>query len=205
MKAYFFQRIAAYFIDIILLSLVVGILTLPIPENKSATALNEELTSLNEQYLKGELSTSVYMNQSKEVTHDLAYQNVLYTIIDAVAIILYFVIFQAYRGGQTIGKRLMHIQVVKTDGTPAKMNDLAIRSLLIHAVLANIILLAITVFGSKDIYFYFGNGIQGLQGLLMIITVFMVIFRKDGRGLHDLIAKTQVIDTRVKEMEQCEN
>lgn len=205
MKAYFFQRIAAYLIDIILLSLVVGILTLPFSNNKNITVLQEELTSLSDQYLKGEIDTSVYLSQGMEISYDMAYASVGSNIVNVVAVILYFVLFQAYNKGQTLGKKLLRIKVMRQDGEAVKVNDLAKRSLLINAVASNILLLAVTVFASKNIYYYLSNTIQGVQGLLIVITLFMVIFRKDGRGIHDMIANTKVVATGVKEMEQCVN
>ena len=86
------------------------------------------------------------------------------------------------------------------------MNQMIFRSLIINSILVEMIVLGFIILASSDVYFY-GVGIfEGIQYLVMLISVFMVMFREDGRGLHDLIAHTKVVKIEgVKELETCEN
>ena len=46
--------------------------------------------------------------------------------------------------------------------------------------------------------------IASLVGLIILIAIFfMAIFRKDGRGLHDLVAKTIVVKKEILKEEEC--
>ena len=46
---------------------------------------------------------------------------------------------------------------------------------------------------SRSTYFYYNMGISAVESLFFLVTIGMMLFRKDGRGLHDLICKTKVI------------
>ncbi len=192
-KAYFFQRFAAYIVDILIVSLVFSLITLPIPESKNLSKIEDEMITLNEKYLNEEIDTDQYINQSISISHDAAYESFIYTIIQIALIILYFVVFQFYNKGQTLGKKIFRIRVVKSDGQELSMNDMIFRSFIINSILVNMIILAFTLLASDTIYFYTSNILQFVQGLLLIITVIMVVYRQDGKGLHDMIAKTEVV------------
>ena len=192
-KAYFFQRFAAYIVDILIVSLVFRLITLPIPESKNLSKIEDEMITLNEKYLNEEIDTDQYVNQSISISHDAAYESFIYTIIQIALIILYFVVFQFYNKGQTLGKKIFRIRVVKSDGQELSMNDMIFRSFIINSILVNMIILAFTLLASDTIYFYTSNILQFVQGLLLIITVIMVMYRQDGKGLHDMIAKTEVV------------
>lgn len=195
-KAYFVKRFAAYILDIFLVSMVVSLIMMPIPENKNLTKLNKQMLEVNESYIEGEMSVDEYVNQSIGLSYDIAYHNVLFTIIDIVAIILYFVVFQFYNNGQTLGKKVLHIRVVKTDNSKLTMNDMIFRSLIINSLLVNILGLAITIFTNENIYFYGVNTLQVIQSVVLIISIFMMSFRHDGKGLQDFVAKTKVINEK---------
>ena len=78
--------------------------------------------------------------------------------------------------------------------------------MIINSILVNIISVSFLVFGSRDIYFYGVGTIEGIQYIIILISALMVMFRKDSRGLHDLVSNTKVIRTdAVKELEVCEN
>ena len=164
-KAYFFQRLAAYVLDVLIVSFAVTLITLPIPENENLIKIEDEMTSLNEKYLNQEIETEQYINQSIGISHDAAYESFIYTIIQISAIILYFVVFQFYNKGQTLGKKIFHIRVVRSDGQELSMNDMIFRSFVINSTLINIIILAFTLFASDTIYFYTSNILQFIQGL----------------------------------------
>lgn len=192
-KAYFFKRFAAYIIDILIVSLIASLVLLPFPENKNLTKINQEIMTLNQKYLDQKIEVDTYISQSIELSRDASYENVIPTIIELTLIILYFIVFQFYNKGQTLGKKLLHIRVVKEDSSELSMNDLIFRSLIIHSIFINMIALILTLCSTDTVYFYGANALQVLQEFIIIISSFMVIYRKDGRGIHDFVAKTKVI------------
>ncbi len=205
MRAYFLQRLGAYLIDVVLVVLAVSLIATFFPENNNLVKLNQEMKNLTEEYLEGEISAKDYLVKSSDINYDIAYQQVFLTIMNISAFILYFIIFQYYNKGQTVGKKLLKIRTTRIDGKELQINDLALRSLVAHSLLIDMILLAVILFANREVYFYSSNILEVLQSIVLIVTVIMVIYRKDGRGLHDLVGNTIVVlDNPKKELVVCE-
>lgn len=198
-KSYFFERLAAYIIDIVIVSLAVSLVTSFIPENSNYVKINNELVELNEKYLNQEIDTDQYVHQSMEYSYDAAYQGMVYTFVQIIIIILYFIVFQFYNKGQTLGKKLLHLRVVNKNDDKLTMNDMLLRGLVFPSILFDLLIVAVTLMASgfgtnkSSIYFYGSSALEIIQSLILVATAIMVLYRKDGRGLHDLIGKTKVI------------
>ena len=59
------------------------------------------------------------------------------------------------------------------------------------------------LFVSKNFYGYTTIFLESIQYIILLTTFFMVIFRKDGRGLHDMIANTIVVKKDILKEEEC--
>ncbi|MDX8366573.1 RDD family protein [Cytobacillus sp. IB215665] len=83
---------------------------------------------------------------------------------------LYVIVLPVIWKGYLLGKRLMGIRVVKTNGQKVTIGTMVIR--------------------------YIGGSFLYLIsfGILLIISIFMVILRQDNRAFHDLLAGTIVIN-----------
>ena len=97
--------------------------------------------------------------------------------------------------GQTIGKRIMKIRVVKNEDGTLSMNDMLIRGLINNYILANI-LIAIFVLINRNTYVYGSSIVQIIQYAILIASIFMIIIRKDGRSVADLICGTKVVSLK---------
>lgn len=192
-KAYFFPRVIAYLIDIFIVSIVASLIVLVMPENENYQTYLEEYEIVQTEFMEEKITASEYMNRAVEIIYDMDYSNVLTMIIEVVIIILYFIVFQFYNKGQTFGKQLMKIRVISTDGNPVSMDQYICRALVIHSVAANILIIGMILFIHRDIYYYCSFFVQGLQMLLIFISVMMMIYSKTGKGLHDKFAHTQVV------------
>lgn len=192
-KAYFFPRITAYVIDILIISLLSALITIFLPADKNLVQLNEEYKQLQTDYLELKIDKDIYVARSVEYVYEIDYANTFVTIIQLMVIILYFIVFQFYNKGQTLGKKIMKVKVVSSDGGELSMNQFVYRSLIIHAILVNMIMIGCVLFMSKTPYYYTSVTFQFVQMILVIGSLLMVSFRKDGKGLHDLVAKTQVV------------
>ena len=49
------------------------------------------------------------------------------------------------------------------------------------------------LFLGKNYYFYANYVLQLLSVTIVFVTLIMILFRKDGRGLHDYLVKTKVV------------
>jgi uncharacterized RDD family membrane protein YckC len=84
---------------------------------------------------------------------------------------LYYLIIPVIWSGFTVGKRVVRIKIIRTDG-----KKVGISTTLKRYILASLVYVL-------------------TLGLTFIISAFMVGLRKDKRSIHDLIAGTQVIYT----------
>ncbi len=193
-KAYFFPRFLAYGIDILIVSIVASFLCYFIPVD-NYNALRNQLNDVQQAYLNHEISDEEYLNQTALITYDLDYASVPSYIIQVALTILYFVVFQFYRNGQTIGKKLMKIQVVSDGEHKVTINDYLFRAAILNSLFTNLLMIIFVLFMSRDYYFYASFTLQMIQIVLSLVTIFMVLLRKDGRGLHDLVAHTKVVMT----------
>ena len=196
-KPYFFPRLIAYIIDVILVSIICFGVMFIIPKSENYSKYVKEFETIQMQFMDGEISEDEYFNKSVDVVYDVDYSNSLSLIIQVLIIILYFIVFQFYNKGQTFGKKLMKLRVVSTDGCNATMNQIAIRTLIINSILVNILIIGSLLFLGRDYYYYASLIIQRVSVIITFVIVIMLLLRKDGRGLHDVFAKTQVIQEEV--------
>lgn len=194
-RAYFLQRLLAYFVDVIIVVTVATLISYPFTSNKSVEKLNQQSTEIMEKYTKQEIDAQTYVNQSMDNSYQISKETGLSTVITIVLYVLYFIVFQTYMEGQTIGKRFMKIKVVKNDNSELTMNDMILRNLINNFILADI-LIAILVLISRDAYFYGSMVVEAIQYSILIASIFMIIIRKDGRSVADFIAGTKVINLK---------
>ena len=203
-KAMFSQRVLAFLIDLVLLSMITSLITMFIPMNDTATKLYEEQNRVLEDYVAGNVPMEEYVNQMIDLGYDISKQIVIISIVGVVISLLYYVVYPCYNNGQTFGKKLMKIRIKKTNDKDLSMNDLLIRSMVNNSILLNIICIALVLFLSKDLYLTTTSLFSGIQYLVMIISVIMIAFTKNAQGLHDKLAKTEVVQAdTVKEDVLC--
>lgn len=135
--------------------------------------------------------------KSKEFNNnyqDVIKYNVYFTITYVIVFIGYFGAFQKWNNGQTLGKKILKIRVVDKDG---KKNTNWLRMLLRSIILYNLIFEVINVslaFLLPNNYFAFASIVlRFLSYTVNSLCLLFVLFRKDGRGLHDILSGTEVI------------
>lgn len=194
-KAYFFPRLVAYIIDIILVFLVCMGVMLFIPKDANYDDYVAEIEEIQDNYINSEITLDEYYNQSIEVSYDIAYCNFLSSLIEVFILILYFIVFQFYNKGQTLGKKIMKLRVVSINGELG-IEQITVRSLIINSILVDILTMGALLLAGRNTYYYFYISFQLLAYIILFTTLMMILFRKDGRGLHDVITKTQVIQEK---------
>ena len=199
MSATFGRRFASYIIDFLILSFALNLVMLIIPENKNVTKLNKQLEEVTSEYVEsGGASISAsemqkYVNDSASLSYRIDKENFLYSIIVIVIYILYYVVFQFFNKGQTLGKKLMGIRVEKENGE-LTINDFIFRSFIINSLLYSMITLVL-LFTTKDVAYLYSIGILGfIQFVVMLVSALMIGIRKDKKALQDIITKTKVVE-----------
>ncbi|ARK31893.1 RDD family protein [Halalkalibacter krulwichiae] len=96
--------------------------------------------------------------------------------VDGLLNLLYGLLLPVFWYGYTVGKRLCGIRIVMLDGS-----NPGIGAMLLRVVVAGFVYL-ITL------------------GIAVIVSAFMVAFRKDKRSIHDMLAKTYVTYQKPEEI-----
>ena len=193
-KPFFFPRLIAFIIDSILVFIIsVGLVSI-IPADPNHAKYVKELESIQTGMVSNEIGTKEYVNKIKDVVYDLDHTNVLVSLAQVVIYIGYFTLFQYKNKGQTFGKKLMKLKVVSTNTKELSLNQVAIRTLICNSIFINLLLVACVLFMGRDYYYYATFSLQILNYGIIIVALFMILFRKDGKGLHDLVAKTKVVN-----------
>ncbi len=227
-----FKRIAAYFIDMVIVSIVVFGLTnikqinyqydnhekvskeyqkyidkYEKLEDKYEDAKDDykDKKITKEEYNKIKSSYNDYKKgyekQIKKFNYEISKNSVISTIISIAIVIAYFGIFQFSMNGQTIGKKLMKLKVVKNKKGELTIFNYLIRCAILNGVIINLVLIIfVNIFSANDFYManYIVSNIQSIVEILILIMIFMT---SDARGLHDYIAGTKVIDISNKQDE----
>ena len=98
-----------------------------------------------------------------------------------VTLIIGYIIWSlfTFKRGQTPGKRLIGIRVIRTDGTPSLFGWTFVREFLVKSLLFEVAADAVTA------------------GIASLIDLLWAFWDKDRQTLHDKIVKTVVVDDRV--------
>ncbi len=194
MNSGFFERMVAYILDIFIVSLV---FSLVVSGLSADTETSEKMTKLTENFVNGEVTQEKYIEEYNNLLYESQKNNVIANSCQVILFIGYFVVFQALNKGQTIGKKILKIRVVDNEtNNPANMKQIILRSLFIYNVISMILSILLVYIIPKNNYFVGVSLITIIESIFIIITTIMVVYRKDKRGLHDIIGKTKVISER---------
>lgn len=193
--ASFFDRLGCYLLDVLLIFAISSVISVFIPSK--GNDINKEITALTEKYTNGEVGSETFINEYQDLMYKYQKENYLTTVISVGLNFIYFVVFAYFNKGQTIAKKLTNIKVVdnKTGERP-KFWQMLVRNMFIYSLLSNIIIL-ILLFTSKNNFIYCYMLVGGFDLMFVMITVMFVLYRKDKRGLHDMMACTKVVKESV--------
>lgn len=205
-KALFVQRFFAFLLDVFLVSILASFISYPFLDMDSIQKLNESSVEVLENYAKGKIDEKEYFNESSTISYELARKQGINTLVIIFLNILYFVLYQIKNNGQTLGKQILKIRVVDTSNRDISMNQMIFRSLIINSILLDMISFGVLIFAKQSNYFYVASFLAFIQVCILLVSTLMIMFGKNRRGLHDIVAHTDVVRCDVvKEMEKCEN
>lgn len=200
MKADFFKRIFAYMIDYFIILLVLSFITANINVGSDIT---EKVNNLTNEYKNGNITIEEYNEEVLPLNYELTKRKLPVNVITCVIIIGYYIVFAYFNKGQTLGKKLCKIRVVNDKGERASIWNILIRSLFIYGIITTLYSLISINFLDIESFNYSVSVVSVIECLFIVISLLMMLYKKDGRGLHDIIAKTKVIgedDKKWKEL-----
>lgn len=194
MKASLGKRATAYLIDLTVLLVILGLIN--ILYKPDISDLNADTGTLTLAYAEGDVTFNTYMTDLSSIYKQIDIKNIFLNIINVLFIIGYFIVLPYLNGGKTIGKLLMKIEVRSRSNQPLTLTKLIVRNLIINGLIYFIAVIFCALFIPENIYFTVITALGLIQIGLLSASVIMVLYRKDKKGLHDLIAGTWVTNTR---------
>lgn len=191
MKVSFFRRLAAYLVDFLIVVVLISIVTFSF---KGSEVNNRQLNELMTKYSSGEITVDEYTNSLYEIEYQNQKNNTYYNIVCIVIYVGYYMIFATLNKGQTLGKKLFKLKVTNKEGKKPKFINMFIRGLCIYRILGLVFGIIICNFFNIRVFKIGYPIISYIEILMIIISFFMIIYKKDGRGLHDILAKTIVVN-----------
>lgn len=192
MKASFKKRLSAYLIDFILLTIIITLISSVLPSPKQEE-VNNKLNVLETSLLDGKITNQQYLEEYKKILPEYDKANMMTNICNLVFILGYFIIIPVINNGQTLGKKVLKIKIESLDNN-LTIRDMIIRNFITTSLLQLMISSTLVYIVNSEIYYNLSLIVSLLQILLVIITSFMIIYRKDKKGIQDLLTNTEVIE-----------
>ena len=186
----FFKRLGAFFLDCTILFFALTFINLFIPTFVDVNDLNDRTMEITPKYIEGEVTQEKFIEETNEISYLLQKGTYLTTIAGIIVYILYFVVYQAYNNGQTLGKKVFKIRVVKMDDDIPSINVLIRRCLIPYGILVNFILAILILVLNQDIYNTINVVLTNLHLVVLGMSILGMLIKK--RGIHDYLANTKI-------------
>ena len=197
MKADFFKRIFAYLIDYFIIMIVLMGITASV---NVGSDLTKEINDVMNDYKEGNITVEEYTEKVMPLNYELTKRKLPVNVATSVVFIGYYIIFAYFNKGQTLGKKICKIKVIDYDhkvvndkGERPSICNMVIRGLLIYGIVTTLYSTISINFLDMEKFNYSVSVISAIESMIIIVSILMMLYKKDGRGLHDIIAKTNVI------------
>ena len=188
------KRIIAFVIDIVIVSLVVSLINL-LPLDPYKDKYKDAYEKYNEVVQKStEDEKNDYKNEIIELNYEVYKYRTYSSMFSATALILYFGVLPLVMNGQTLGKKIMKLRVVSNNEKKINFWKYLIRIVILNNIWLSLINIGAVYVVSGVKFYYVTYVISMLSSLIYMLNLIMVMFRKDNRGLHDMVAGTKVIE-----------
>ena len=153
------------------------------------------------------------MAETKKIYNDKAPQLYMVTLkanwysylVYLVVYFFYFVIFNMITKGITLGKKITGLQIVGLDNKEVTFGKYLLRSLIAYGYFIYLLELIVPYIIPLKYLMNVVMGLSVIMNVLQIIVSVSVISNEDNRGLHDILAKTKVIDVRESFQDRLDN
>ena len=155
---------------------------------------NDKCTKLVDEYNSYDVTTEDYNAMVNKYNRLLGKNSIINYSLTAILSLLYFILFQGFTGGQTLGKKFMRIKVVsKDENKDVSYKQLFFRTLFLNSIVCYVLMLIGAYLLSDLVYTVFVSTISFIDTILMVVLSFMVFVNKERKGLHDVLFGTKVV------------
>ena len=198
------KRIIAFFVDMIIVYFLANFIFMLFFKNdyeKFIKSSDEYIVVLKEtinQTKKGDNEKEI-LEKTNKLNYNYLKSSSTETIIVLSVEILYFIFGQYFNKGQTIGKKLMKIKIKQIDSDKLNAGLFVLRESILFVIPIQIINIIGLMTTGMNTYLKINSITSNLQTLTMAAIVAFILFRSDGKGLHELASKTEVVLINQKE------
>lgn len=188
-----FRRVLAYVLDFFLVSFLAALISMPFLNYNSIDNLSRNATEVLNEAASNEEDIDAYFSTTSSLYYKLNKSIGLTSFLQIVLCVLYFVVYQFYNNGQTIGKKLLKIRVVSNNQENLTIDNYIYRAFIVNSVLANILSFIFLLFFKEDLWFTSTFFVSSLNYAVLAVCLIMITLNKSGCGLHDIVSNTKVV------------
>ena len=192
-----YKRLVAYFIDTVIVSLFVSLIISSNFMSPIMDKYNDASKRLEQEYmtiLEDENIEDADIESLKSIIYDINSFGNIYFIIEVICMLGYFVIFQFFNKGQTIGKKMMKIRIVDINNKELSLTNMLLREIILFGIAFTLISMICVEILNPNAFYNAYLIINIINAIIAYTMYFMILFRKDEKGLHDIISSTEVIE-----------
>ncbi len=195
-KPSFLKRVIAYLVDLILVTLLATAISMVFIDNTNYEKQTNELMELTKSYTNGEITREEYSEQFDTLNYYVTKDGVGTSIVNCSVAIVYYVVLCYFCHGITLGKFLMKLQIVSSNEKELNIGHYLIRGLFANLILSNLVSIIFVYAMNKDTFISVYPKVSSVLSIFLLVSMLFVMYREDGRGLHDLMSNTKVISTK---------
>ena len=191
------RRIGAYIIDYLLILLILtALLQMRFlhPNYEEYAKASAEVQDLIDKAIEEQDVNYTSSQEYMEASYNLQKNAIVPSILTVGVYLLYYVGFTLWTKGQTLGKKAFRIKIVDEENEESlKWYRLLLRETVLYNILFQILLLILLAVASKGIYLRVSSIVNLIANGILIVSVVMLVLRKDKKTIHDFLAKTSVV------------
>lgn len=186
------KRIKSFAIDFIILLVFFLFVQILIPKTDYVKTLEVEQNAIMEDYFAHRIHFTEYVSSYGNVFYEASKEGQVTYLIYLIFMLSYFVVLPFLWKGRTLGCYFCNVQIERFDQGKLHIWQLFVRYSIVfglgYVLLNNLFLLLIP----KNYYFVSISVVAIFQFVVAIFSMITVIFRKEKRGLHELLSNTEI-------------
>ena len=198
-KPYLYKRFIAFVIDLLIVTLLSGIISLIFTDSERYDSSSEKLIELTRKFTALEVERDDYYKEFDELNYTLTKESLSVTIITCGVTVVYFVVLSYFCNGITLGKYIMKLRIKSAKDKKLNILNYLLRSLLVNMLLSNLASIILVSVLSKDSFIAVYPKVSNAITICMLLSVLFMLYRDDGRGIHDLMGSTVVVNMKDEE------
>ena len=179
-------------IDFLILLAFFFLVQVMIPKTDYVKKLEAEQNTIMEDYFAHRIHFQEYVSLYGDVFYESSLEGQTPYLLYLIFMLCYFIVLPFFWKGRTIGCYVCGVQIERFDQGPLHPWQLFIRYSIVfglgYVFLNNLFLLLLP----SSYYFICISIVAVFQFVLAIFSMMTVIFRKEKRGLHELLSNTEI-------------